>query len=163
MTDEFAPKGPSLGQPTLQPTTLLAGTTMAEGMLPTPVKTPRKKQVADVNQAARALFQNQPQSLDDVMAAPKRGRKGRKYNGFSLDSFEAEDGSSEPKIQIFTDSKDRLPEVYESEDNPFWAKPGRDTSSAAHPSKRRKVSGERKRDEEVEEHIRRDDGIVYVL
>jgi hypothetical protein len=163
MRDEFVPTAPSLGFPTVQPTTLLSGTTMAEGMLPTPLKTPRKKQVADVNTAARALFQNQPQSLDEVMAAPKKGRRSRKYNGFSLESFEAEDGSIDPKITIFTDSKDRVPEIDESEDNPFWVKPGKDTSSAMHPSKRRKVSGEKKRDKEVEEHIRRDDGIVYVL
>jgi hypothetical protein len=161
MRNEFGPAAPSLGQPTLQPTTLLAGTTMAEGMLPTPVKTPRKKQVADVNQAARALFQNQPEALDDVMPAPKRGRKNRKYNGFSLDSFEAEVGSSEPRIQIFTDSKEKIPEVDESEDNPFYTKPGRAAPSSSHPSKRRKISSERK-DEQVEEHIRRDDGIVYV-
>lgn len=127
------------------------------------MKTPRKKPVANgnVNAAARVLFQNHPPAVEDAAPAPKRTKKGRKYNGFSL----TEDGS-DGKIEIFTDSRDKVPEMDENEDNPFLDKPTNGESSSMKvigSRKRRKLSNEVKRNEEVEEAIKRDDGMVYVL
>jgi hypothetical protein len=118
---------------------------MTDGMLPTPAKTPRKKPVDNVDSTARVLF------------PPLSGqKKKRKQTGFSLDSF-TEDPSQGESIQIYTDSRDRIPEVDESEANPFYNKPSANTSAR---SCRRKT---RSRDKEVDEALNRDDGMVYVL
>ena len=131
---------------------------MNEGMLPTPVKTPKKKQVFKIGVAGRALFQEQPAVADIAMPSPRRNRKGKKYNGFSLESFR-EDGEENAKpIAIFTDSIDRIPKADESEANPFIDHP-----KPVRSSKRRRVDTDRKKDDQVDEAIRRDEGMVYVL
>ena len=140
---------------------------MAEGMLPTPVKTPRKKNVPHVNAAARALFQDQPILGEEITSISRRGRKARRYNGFSLESFSAEDDSTSGHIQIFTDSRDNVPKPDIGEDNPFIG-PSVNMEEASvkkitGTSKRRKVSGERKVDPQVDEAIKNDEGMVYVL
>ncbi|CEL07950.1 hypothetical protein ASPCAL11104 [Aspergillus calidoustus] len=126
-------------------TSSLFRSTMTDGMLPTPAKTPRKKPVDNVDSTARVLF------------PPLSGqKKKRKQTGFSLDSF-TEDPSQGESIQIYTDSRDRIPEVDESEANPFYNKPSANTSAR---SCRRKT---RSRDKEVDEALNRDDGMVYVF
>lgn len=119
-------------------------TTMTEGMLPTPAKTPRKKPVDNAGSTARVLF-------------PQPGqKKKKKQTGFSLDSF-SDDPSQGDSIQIYTDSRDRIPEVDESEENPFYQKPS--TSTKPRPSR----PMTRSRDKEVNEALKREDGMVYVL
>ncbi|KAL4754090.1 hypothetical protein BDW72DRAFT_167349 [Aspergillus terricola var. indicus] len=119
-------------------------TTMTEGMLPTPAKTPRKKPVDNAGSTARVLF-------------PQPGqKKKKKQTGFSLDSF-SDDPSQGDSIQIYTDSRDRIPEVDESEENPFYQKPP--TSTKPRPSKPKT----RSRDKEVDEALKREDGMVYVF
>ncbi|KAE8353309.1 hypothetical protein BDV28DRAFT_133364 [Aspergillus coremiiformis] len=122
-------------------------TTMSQGMLPTPAKTP-KKVVADVGTTARALFPQPPSSA--------RGKKSKKYTGFSLDSFDdnAQGGSN---IQIYTDSRDRIPVPDESEENPFCKK-----STVSTRGSRRRAEPS-KRDKEVDESVKRDDGMTYVF
>ncbi|KAL4979287.1 hypothetical protein BDW66DRAFT_128095 [Aspergillus desertorum] len=119
-------------------------TTMTEGMLPTPAKTPRKKPVDNVGLTARVLF-------------PQPGQKRKKkQTGFSLESF-SDDPSQGDSIQIYTDSRDRIPEIDESEENPFYQKPS--TSQKPRPSK----PMTRSRDKEVDEALKREDGMVYVF
>ncbi|KAL2796901.1 hypothetical protein BJX66DRAFT_335620 [Aspergillus keveii] len=126
-------------------TSSLFRSTMAEGMLPTPAKTPRKKPVDNVDPTARVLF------------PPLSGqKKKRKQTGFYMDSF-TEDPSQGESIQIYTDSRDRIPEVDKSEANPFYNKSSANTS--ARPSRRKA----RSRDKEVDEALNRDDGMVYVF
>lgn len=120
-------------------------------MLPTPAKTPRKKAVGDVGSTARTLF--------PPPSGSSSGRKKKKYTGFSLDSFNDNEAQGGSAIQIYTDSRDRIPEVSKSEENPFYAKPEPNASTRA--SKRRVQST--KRDKEVDEAIQREDGMVYVL
>lgn len=138
-------------------------------MLPTPAKTPRKRptQPAPALKAtARVLFPTHPTPASETTSTPKKkARKGRKYNGFSLDSFTSEDGThgEDGNIAIFTDSKDRLPEVDESEENPFYVKKSGVQLTASKVSRRKKVGEEIKRDAKVEEALDRDDGLVYVL
>ena len=138
-------------------------------MLPTPAKTPRKRpaQPAPALKAtARVLFPTHPASAAETIPSPKKKvRKGRKYNGFSLDSFTSEDGNEgeDGKIAIFTDSKERVPEVDESEDNPFYVKKNSVQIPASKVSRRKKGAEEIKRDAKVEEALNRDDGLIYVL
>ncbi|KAI9815313.1 MAG: hypothetical protein M1827_002793 [Pycnora praestabilis] len=147
-------------------------TTMSAGMLPTPAKTPKKwpaQPAAAVSSTARILFPSYPETFEQAMPSPrKNGRKGRKYNGFSLESFTgvANGNDEDNKIQIFTDSKDKLPELDTSEENPFYVKKDEvDVGAPAFPkiSKRRKIEKAGKRHEELEEALKRDDGMVYVF
>ena len=84
--------------------------------------------------------------------------------GFSLGSFcEDDDASSDGKIEIYTDSKDKLPEIDEAEDNPFYEKPSGQPPSTNRSTKRRKVSNKIDHSEEVQEALARNEGMVYVL
>lgn len=122
----------------------LFGSTMTEGMLPTPAKTPRKKPVDNAGSTARVLF-------------PQPGqKKKKKQTGFSLDSF-TDDAAQDGPIQIYTDSRDRIPEVDESEGNPFYQKPS--VNATSRPSRSKTQS----RDTEVDNALEREDGMVYVL
>lgn len=140
-----------------------ATTQRTNGMLPTPAKTPKKRPTetaSGITSIARNLFPVRPESVDEVMPSPKKGRK--KYSGFTLDSFSAEDEGTS-SIEIYTDSHERIPEVDMHPDNPFYG--------AAHPppeptkraSKRRKINVPGEGEQTLEEANKRDDGLVYVL
>lgn len=131
------------------------GVTMTDGMLPTP-ETPRKKNVGDVGSTARTLFSSTNPS--------GRSRKSKRYTGFSLDSFDENPSENQPKIEIYTDARDRIPELDTSDTNPFYQKSGGDDAPQpdTRASRKRRVSGH-KRDEEVDDAVKRDDGIMYVL
>lgn len=134
-------------------------------MLPTPVKTPKQKALPQMS-GARVLFQDQPAIGDGVFPSPRKGRKNKRYNGFSLESFHADEEDGRGPIEIFTDSRDRVPQVDESENNPFVDQPARSVAisrSATGPSKRRKISIENRKDTQVEDAISKDEGMVYVL
>ncbi|PYH43321.1 uncharacterized protein BP01DRAFT_323342 [Aspergillus saccharolyticus JOP 1030-1] len=123
--------------------------TLTEGMLPTPAKTPRKKAVADVGNTARVLF--------PPPSGSNSRRKPKKHTGFSLDSFTEDYGQSSTEIKIYTDSRDRIPEVDKSEGNPFNKKPGSNTGTRT--SRRKEMI----REKEVDESVKREDGMVYVF
>lgn len=138
-------------------------------MLPTPVKTPQKNQVAKSTMAAKALFQDHSNA---ALQSPRKNQK-RRHNGFSLESF-SEDAPSQDPIQIHVDSRDHLPEVDTSTDNPFYTAPSSESrkraaptrQKMAGPSKRRKASTEQEKrplDPEVEEAIDKDEGMVYIF
>ena len=133
--------------------------TLYNNMLPTPAKTPRKKAlIPGVGATGRKLF---PVHADanDFIPSPRK-KKSNRHIGFSLDTFDEE----QDKIEIYTDSKDRVPELDESEDNPFYTKPGIEPAILVKEgSKRRKVSGEFSGIKGMEEEFRREDGMVYVL
>ncbi|KAK8130963.1 hypothetical protein PG984_007401 [Apiospora sp. TS-2023a] len=103
-----------------------ASAARGSGMLPTPAKTPsnnKKRDVeieAGVRAAARTLFHDE---VDTITSSRKK--RSKKYTGVGLESFNAEE-IDEP-IEIFTDSRDRLPQVDHSLDNPFYG----ETSAAA--------------------------------
>lgn len=135
-------------------------------MLPTPVKTPRKKAVPKANLTARALFQELPHGDDEIMPSPKSNRRSKRHNGFNLGSSNNEN-KVDSGVQIFTDSRDNVPELDLSEENPFV----NHTLDRARPvirgmrdaTKRRKISTEPKQDAQVEEAIKNDEGMIYVL
>ena len=114
-------------------------------MLPTPAKTPQKRREAAapaLSSTARILFPSRPDSVDDVMPSPRKKRSKRHNVLF--------DDEAEAKIEIFTDSKDRGPELDTSAANPFYE--GNSTSKTR-----------AKRSEDVQEAIDRDEGMIYVL
>lgn len=140
-----------------QPSLHASQTTMTDGMLPTPAKTPKKKAVADAGSAARSLF--------PTSSLTGRGKKSKKPTAFSLESFEKDIDQNQTNIEIYTDSRDRIPELDESEENPFYTKSSEANTSGkatARTSRRRNVE-ESKRDEEVDKAVHRDDGMFYVL
>jgi hypothetical protein len=145
-------------------------TAILDGMLPTPVKTPKKKSVnASATTTARALFQ-EPQmaaQLAPVQPGPRRSRKPQRFNGFSLETVSGQNDVDRGQIQIFTDSRDRVPQVDHSLTNPFIERK-RDRESTTPPtvvrtSKRRKVSAKTRIDPQVTDAIDKDEGMVYVL
>ena len=154
-------KNPTLQDPSLN---------LAVSMLPTPVKTPRKKSVQPVavQVAARVLFPSRPDTVEDAMPNPRK-RRNKNQVGFSLYSSMEDDGDvgSENQIEIYTDSKDKIPELDPSEDNPFYEKPVQ-TVRFPEPhqkkgSKKRKAEHSIDASAEIEEAFNREEGMVYVL
>jgi hypothetical protein len=132
---------------------------MTDGMLPTPAKTPRKKQVGAVGDTARTLFPAAQNS------SSSRSKKTKKDTAYSLDSFIDNATRGPSQIEIYTDSRDRIPEVDESEGNPFYKKQNHQESASYETARasRRSRREETKRDQEVDEAINRKDGMFYVL
>ena len=124
-------------------------------MLPTPLKTPKQRHHASLSSTSRVL-NFRPDHLNDIMPTArdkvKRHAVPRQSNGFELyDEQRARD------IPIFTDSSARVPEVDNSEENPF-------VGAKKAPSKQRK-SSRRSNDSEkerIKEAVRNDEGIEYM-
>jgi hypothetical protein len=127
-------------------------------MLPTPAKTPRKQPDAKAEAASRAVARNLFGSDADILATPQK--KAKRYIGLSMDSFRAEE--VEEDIEIFTDSRDRVPEIDNSADNPFYGDHAVAEASVRR-SKRKQVviPGESK--QTVEDAVKRSDGVLVVL
>ncbi|KAL8813642.1 MAG: hypothetical protein Q9200_000124 [Gallowayella weberi] len=135
-------------------------------MLPTPAKTPRKKDLrktAELQSAARVLFPTRLEKVEDAMPT-KKGRRGRKNVGFFLDGS-GEDDESTSRIQIFTDSKDKVPELDMGEDNPFIEKPDMTTSHEPikETGRRARKKGQIKSNPQIEETFNGEEGMVYVF
>lgn len=133
-------------------------------MLPTPAKTPRKRDVrSDLSSTARVLFPNRPATIDDAMPDPRKTRKNRKHAAFTLQSFiEGDEEADADKIEIYTDSKERIPTLDEEEDNPFITtkKNGKAKTNGSREPKRRKID---ERTAEMEKAVRNEEGMIYVL
>ena len=143
---------------------------LTANMLPTPAKTPRKNPVqpAVVQAAARVLFPSRPDTVEEAMPNPRK-RRNKRHVGFSLYSSMEDDGDagSGNQIEIYTDSKDKVPELDLTEDNPFYEQQAH-TVVAAEPdrmkgSKKRKVEHIIDASAEIEEAFNREEGMVYVL
>ncbi|KAI0002612.1 hypothetical protein F4779DRAFT_129272 [Xylariaceae sp. FL0662B] len=137
-------------------------TSQSSGMLPTPAKTPRKQPDEKAQASVRAVARNLFSSESAIMPSPRK--KAKKYSGLTLESFTAEE--VENPIEIFTDTRDRLPEVDSTNDNPFYGNQPASTAEPEPPKRRSKrkhvtIPGEGK--QTIEEAIQREDGIVYVF
>lgn len=170
--------GPSSGAPSLDPfhnddkdsTLQNPSLNLAASMIPTPVKTPRKKsaQPVAVQAAARVLFPSRPDTVEDAMPNPRK-KRNKRYVGFSLYSSMEDDSdmASENQIEIYTDSKDKVPELDPSEDNPFYEKHvqtvGFPEPQNKKGSKKRKAEHSIDASAEIEEAFNREEGMVYVL
>ena len=140
----------------------------ATGMLPTPAKTPVKPKIAkpSINQAARILFPAHPTTIEEAMPSPHRNsRRTTRRVGYTLDDLSDPDGEAEHAIEVYTDSQCKIPELDESDANPFYEKPGVPPKAPSPPtraSKRRKTQGKGD-NEDVAEAYKRGEGMVYVL
>lgn len=165
----------SVDPSTLQPSQDLDGSSFLQlpttnnftHMLPTPAKTPRKKKLHPTasSSAARVLFPVHPETVDELM--PRSRKAGRKRRPFSLgDSMADDDTHSESNIQIFTDSKERIPELDMSKDNPFYDNPSLPQTSDEQGKSRIKKTKETsivKENKEIQEAFDHEEGMVYVL
>jgi hypothetical protein len=124
-------------------------------MLPTPSKTPKKRNAASMSSTARVL-NFQPYSPNDVMPSPRKMKKSSHKSSRGFDLFEAGSSGSQEQIQIFTDTNARVPELDGSDDNPFLG-PRQTRSSRP----QRRVQTEE--DERFNERAERDEGVMYIL
>ncbi|KAK7710403.1 hypothetical protein SLS57_008366 [Botryosphaeria dothidea] len=141
------------------------------GVLPTPSKTPSRKDKARPLSAfastARVLFHDRPATIDDAMPSPRKSRSNKKRAAFTLPSFidECEDDESE-KIQIYTDFRERVPSVDEEEDNPFITKkPDENDEPNARPSVSPRAAKRRvtKEEAEMDRRARNGEGFISVF
>ena len=139
---------------------------IAPTMLPTPAKTPRKKTINSntIANAARVLFPARSDAVDEVMPTPRKRRKpvGSIFGG----SREEGDTAVERRISIYTDSKERVPEVDTSEENPFYGNP----TNSRIDKELGKVKGSKKamknvleKKKQLDDNIDHDKGMLYVL
>ena len=134
--------------------------------LPTPASLPRKKQVPnrEVDAAARVLFPPQPDTLEEAMPTPRKNRKNRRHVGFSL--YDEGRASSEEKVQVYTDSRDKVPETGPREDNPFL---GEAQAGLQQPEPMKGRPGRKRKERhvdpnpQIEQVFNRDEGMVYTL
>ena len=156
--DSTAAAAAALGlpAPTQQQQPGRASMAVTSGMLITPAKTPQKpstQQTRDKIQAvARSLFNE-----SDIMPSPKKARTQQ----YVLDSFSA--NNTEDPIEIYTDSHERVPEVDQSAENPFFGNHQPEMSRTTRRSKRQTVSIPGEGKVSVDDAVRRDDGMVIVL
>jgi hypothetical protein len=128
-------------------------------MLPTPSETPRKRPLqteASLKSTARVLFPARPATIDEVVPTPRKQRKIKHL--FTLESFANASDEPAEKIQIYTDSKERIPERDE-EDNPFIVKKGKAKAKAT-PQKSKRIDA---RAEEMKQATDREEGMVYLF
>jgi hypothetical protein len=133
-----------------------------EESLLTPAKTPRKRPIKteeSLRSTARVLFAtNRPATVEEAMPTPTP-RKSRKTNAYSLESFAEQMEEPEAKIEIYTDSKERVPTRDDEDDNPFVTKKGKGKAKAA-PPKPRKITAETKA---LFDAAARGEGLVFSL
>lgn len=128
-------------------------------MLPTPSKTPRKRNAAALNSTARILS-FQPNNPNDVMPSSRKMKKHGRFNSMNgFDLYDEERASSGAQIEIFTDANARVPEMDEADDNPFIGS----KKSAPRPQRRSRRALPTTAEDEMDEAARRDEGVVYVL
>ncbi|KAK4158394.1 hypothetical protein C8A00DRAFT_39369 [Chaetomidium leptoderma] len=151
-----------LSPPSLKPDLLSTrpGAVAGAGMLITPAKTPKKspneKVKAKVKSVARNLFHSDD---EEVMPSPRKMRT----ETHNPDSFYIGEAAAS-SFQIFTDSHERVPEIDNSTDNPFFVG---QNAAPPEPSRRRSkrhtisIPGEGK--VSVDEAIRREDGMLIVF
>ncbi|KAF3036090.1 hypothetical protein E8E12_007662 [Didymella heteroderae] len=135
---------------------------MAPGMLPTPAKTPRKRGLhsESIKSTARVLFPPRPATIEEV--TPRKARKFTK-NIYSLNSFEEEGEPS--KIEIYTDSKERIPTADEDDDeeNPFFIKKGKGKAKSKAKAKPTPQSKRDAKAEDMEDAVNREEGMIFLF
>lgn len=123
-------------------TTTNTTSTSLNGMLATPAKTPTSKksviEAGSVASVSRNIFSSRSTAVNELMPSPKK--KTKLTSGFEINS----DVEEETSIQIFTDTKERIPQVDNSEDNPFYSSGKTTTSRQAvkTTNKRRKIKAQ---------------------
>ena len=155
---------------------------IAANALPTPSKTPRKhRPLSDprLKPTARVLFSNPTYDIPENTMPAQAGRKIRKSRisdlSKMLESFEEEVRGPLGGIEIYTDSKERVPELETdgTDENPFVIKKGNrsrrakaavpeDEDAIAQRSKRSRL-GKHGMGEAIDKAVANNEGMVYVL
>jgi hypothetical protein len=91
------------------------------------------------------------------MPTPKKNRRNK---AFSLDPFDEMEMQAET-IEVYEDSKERIPTADYDEDNPFLVKPG--PQKAKGPTRSTRARQKSEREKQMEAASRNDEGVVYVL
>ncbi|KAL8824675.1 MAG: hypothetical protein Q9191_004892 [Dirinaria sp. TL-2023a] len=143
------------------------GVDIGANMLPTPAKTPKKKQVQPSAAVSRVLFPVRPDTVDEAMPTPRKANRNRRHAGFTLDSSMDDETNSEGGIKIYTDTKEKVPELDQSEDNPFIDHPVKHDPPKA-PRKAKSSSGRKAKTQtadkdEIHEAFNHEEGMVYVF
>ncbi|KAK3679281.1 hypothetical protein LTR78_000842 [Recurvomyces mirabilis] len=127
-------------------------------MLPTPSRTPRKRNITAMNSSARIL-NFEPQDPNDVMPASRKIKKHGRFNSMNaFDLFDEDRPQRSSAIAIFTDTNARVPELDETEDNPFVG-PKSITTRPQRSSRRARTAEV----DAMEEAARNDEGVIYVF
>ncbi|KAI9660113.1 MAG: hypothetical protein M1821_001465 [Bathelium mastoideum] len=133
--------------------------------LPTPSKTPRKKR--DPSQAAlgstsRVLFSDRPATVSEAMPTPRKGKHSRKTTSYGLDGYvDEQDADVSDNIEIYTDSRERVPTKDGDAANPFMNHDEQTKSRPKQPGKRRR--GQSSADKRMEEAVENGEGMIYVF
>ena len=89
------------------------------------------------------------------------GRRNRnRGRGLGHNKRSLSDDGAEESVVIFTDNRDKMPELDESEGNPFYVKPG---SKAAKEAQKQRTASPSAMSKKVQEALEHDEGMVYVL
>ena len=132
--------------------------------LPTPSKTPRKKQgpsQAKLGSTSRILFPSRPATIDEAMPTPRKGKHSRHASSYGLDGYvDEQDADVSDNIEIYTDSNERVPTNDEDPDNPFIDHEPPQSNTKASKKRRRHLSSNEKR---MEEAVKNGEGMIYVL
>lgn len=96
---------------------------------------------------------------------PRRFQRGRKHTAFRLDDLE-EGGENGGSIQVYTDSRDRIPEIDENEDNPFVVR--RSNRKKQSPVTINDMESQSPKPKygmtaEIDQAVENGEGVVYVL
>lgn len=132
------------------------------GMLPTPSKTPKKRTAAITSTAHMLNFQ--PADANDIMPTPRRMKKHAKTSSISALALGENSGAADGMIDVYTDSNARVPEMDESEENPFIG-PRKQAAKAQERGRRTQHRSQRRVSDEVEmeERVQNEEGMIYVL
>lgn len=136
---------------------------MKSNMFPTPVKTPNKRQRTAANPTARILnFQPGHHSANDLMPARRTIKQASRTQTTGFELYEGDrESKGQEKIEIFTDTKDRVPIMDKTEDNPFL---GESAATSSGPKKGKKKSRDQVQEAEgMDESARNDEGVMYML
>lgn len=158
-TESIRNAAAALGQPQISSESHLGRS--AAAALPTPAKTPAskhsKQSEKDVTAIARTLFSKQQQK---PQPSPRKSTTKRD-NRIVQDSFEILD--DEASIEIFTDSENRLPQIDNSAENPFYGDSGIAASAVPVRRSARNKKNVTVEKEIIEANLSRDDGVLYIL
>ena len=95
------------------------------------------------------------------MPSPRKARKNRR-DAYTLESFAAQVDEDTSKIEIYTDSKERVPTADEDDDNPFVSKKSQGKAKA----KSNGSARPRKFDPntaKMQEAVNHDEGMIFML
>ena len=128
------------------------------GMMITPDKTPVKPPKKTVGIAGVARSLNFDIHGDHVMPTPKRAASKKYSNSF--------EGEPERPTHIYIDSQDRIPEIDDGLENPFYTGPDAikvEPSKKKHMNKGQKVSSKESKTKAKKDEVDHEDGMYYML